>query len=121
MVNSRRVNRFFILFLLVHVFWRVSSCGREPEEQVEKNWVDNRWNQMILGPFQACTMQFANGTVAKALAVNTGGTSGNSAVCYDTATGSLRAAWMGGFLQFDAARYGLINKPRAGGAVLVEL
>jgi hypothetical protein len=117
MVNSRRVNRCFILFLLVNLLGRTSSRGREPEEQVEKNWVDNRWNQTILGPFQACTLQFANGTVAKALAVNTGGKSGNSAVCYDTTTGSLRAAWIGGFLQFDPARYGLINKPRAAGAV----
>ena len=111
MFRSTRVMRFVFLLLIL---CGISARAREPEEQVEKHWVDNRWNQTVLGPFQACTMTFPNGTITKALAINAGG---DVAVCYDTVSGNLRAAWKGGFLHFDEARYGLINKPRFAGTV----
>jgi len=103
-----------VFFFLLRCFVQCVCLAREPEEQVEKNWVDNRWNQTVLGPFQTCSMQFSNGTVPKALAIQAGS---NVGLCYDTTNATLRAAWVGGFLQFDPARYGLINKPRAAGTL----
>ena len=39
-----------------------------------------------------------------------------AAACYDLANGNLRAGWTGGFLRFDPARYGIVNKPALAGA-----
>ncbi len=85
-----------------------------PEKQVEKDWVDGRWNQTDVGPFLASTLFTPNGPVAKGLSIRVG-EYGEAAVCYDTAEGALRAGWTGGFLEFDPARFGLIRAPRIAG------
>ncbi len=85
-----------------------------PENQVEKDWVDGRWNQTEVGPFLASTIFTPNGPVAKGLSIRLG-EYGEAAVCYETGQGALRAGWTGGFLEFDPARFGLIRAPRIGG------
>jgi sugar phosphate isomerase/epimerase len=85
--------------------------GREPGSQAEKDWVDNRWQQTDVGPFLASNLRLPDGSViAKALAIRVG-EHGEGAVVYDTETCTLRAAWTGGFLKFDAGRFGLIGAP----------
>ena len=89
-----------------------ASSGREPSSQVEKDWADNRWQETDIGPFLASNLGLSDGsTLAKALTVKVG-PEGSGAVAYDTTTGALRAAWTGGFLKFDAMRFGLIGTIR---------
>src|SRR3954469_21640835 len=85
-------------------------------KQAEPDWRDNRWNQMDVGPFIASSLKLANGTIAKGLSIRVG-EKGEAAVCFDTASVTLRAGWKGGFLDFDPARYGLINMPKIAGDI----
>ncbi len=90
--------------------------GREPGSQGEKDWVDNRWQDTDVGPFLASNLRLPDGSViAKALTIRVG-ERGEGAVVYDTETCTLRAAWTGGFLKFDAGRFGLIGMPTIAGA-----
>lgn len=94
------------------------GSGREPGTQEEKDWVDNRWQQSDVGPFLASNVRLPDGKmVAKGLTVRIG-QNGEGAILYDLATGLVRAAWTGGFLQFDATRFGLIGAPKPAGTVL---
>jgi hypothetical protein len=89
--------------------------GREPAAQGEKDWVDNRWQDTDVGPFLASNLRLPDGSViAKALTIRVG-EHGEGAVVYDTETCTLRAAWTGGFLKFDAGRFGLIGMPKIDG------
>lgn len=89
--------------------------GREPGSQGEKDWVDNRWQDTDVGPFLASNLRLPDGSViAKALTIRVG-EHGEGAVVYDTETCTLRAAWTGGFLKFDAGRFGLIGMPKIDG------
>ena len=90
--------------------------GREPGSQKEADWADNRWQQTDVGPMLTATLRMPDGaTVTRALAIRMPGTP-TSAVAYDLSDMSFRAAWRGGFIQFDPTRFGLIGTPRAGGA-----
>jgi cytochrome c553/sugar phosphate isomerase/epimerase len=81
----------------------------------ESDSVDNRWNQTEIGPFLASIVPLpGQKPVEKGLSITVGDRSLGS-VCYDTESLTLRAAWTGGFLKFDPARYGLINSPRIDG------
>ena len=93
-----------------------SSAAVAVEKQTEKSWADNRWSQTVLGPFQSSSIDLPTGTVLKALSVRLG-EKDEAAVCYDTATGNLRAGWTGGFLRFDPARYGITQKPVPAGTL----
>jgi hypothetical protein len=84
---------------------------KEPGTQKEGDWIDARWNQTDLGNFHASLVTLPGGTIAKGLSVRVGRNS-EGAVAYDTATATLRAGWVGGFLTFDAARYGLLRNPK---------
>lgn len=88
--------------------------GSNPEAQGEKDWVDNRWQQTDVGPFLASSLRLPDGTIAKGLTIKVGKDNEGS-VAYDTATGALRAAWTGGFLDFDPGRFGLIGAPKPSG------
>src|SRR5438093_3204093 len=85
-------------------------------KQAEPDWVDNRWNQTDIGPFMSCSLKLPNGTIAKGLSIRIG-EKGEAAVCFDTASVTLRAGWTGDFLKFDPARYGLINMPKMAGEI----
>ena len=82
----------------------------------EPDWRDNRWNQMDVGPFMSSLLPLTNGTVLKGMSVRVGN-AGQGAVVFDTATATLRAGWTGGFLNFDPARYGIINPPKPAGKI----
>ncbi|MCI0744795.1 MAG: hypothetical protein L0Y58_05240 [Verrucomicrobia subdivision 3 bacterium] len=79
-------------------------------KQQEKDWVDNRWNQMDVGPMVSSILRVPNGTIAKGLSIRVGA-NGEAAVCYDTHSPNLRAGWLGKFISFSPARYGLIERP----------
>src|SRR5438045_4559712 len=84
-----------------------SPSRRDPSEQAEKDWVDNRWQQTDVGQFLASNLAVSGDRVAKALSIKVG-EGDEAAVSYDTGRCALRAAWTGEFLRFDSRRYGLI-------------
>jgi sugar phosphate isomerase/epimerase len=90
--------------------------GRDASQQSEADWVDSRWQQTDVGPFLASNLPLPEGTIAKALSIKVGeGDAGT--VAYDMSNGSLRAAWTGGFLQFNPGRFGLIGAPKPAGTI----
>jgi sugar phosphate isomerase/epimerase len=92
------------------------ASGREPGVQAEKDWVDNRWQRSEVGPFLASSVRLPDGSsVVRGLTVRVGP---EASVLYDLAQGSVRAVWTGGFLKFDATRFGLIGTPVPEGTVL---
>lgn len=96
--------------------------GREPGAQGEGDWVDNRWQAADIGHHLAATLRLADGsTLTKGFAVRVGGGGVDGGVAYDLANGTFRAAWTGGFIRFDPARFGLIGAPRPGGEPALDL
>lgn len=91
-------------------------AGREPGDQAERDWIDNRWSRTEVGQFLASSLRVPSGTVAKALTIRVG-EHDEASVCYDTANLNVRAGWTGGFLKLDPARFGLINPPKLNGDV----
>jgi hypothetical protein len=78
--------------------------------------VDNRWQRSEVGPFLASSVRLPDGSsVVRGLTVRVGP---EASVLYDLAQGSVRAVWTGGFLKFDATRFGLIGTPVPEGTVL---
>ncbi len=80
----------------------------------EEAWKDSRWSQTQIGPFLSSSVPTPNGTILKGISIKVGD-QGQATVCYDTGLVNLRAAWTGNFLEFDPARFGLINSPKIGG------
>lgn len=79
--------------------------------QKEEDWKDGRFNRMDTGPVLHSAIDLPGGPVLKGLTVRLG----DGAICYDTTTLAVRAAWTGGFVAFDPTRYGLIGTPRPAG------
>ncbi len=92
------------------------SSGREPGTQGEKDWLDNRWSRTDVGPFLASILDTPGARIARGLSIKVGGNTA-AGVVYDTAACAWRAGWTGGFLKFDAARFGLINAPKIDGSI----
>lgn len=90
--------------------------GTSPESQGETDWVDNRWSHTDVGNFLTSTLKVPNGTVTKTLSIRLG-EQGEAGICFDLANLNVRAGWTGGFLKFDAARFGLLNLPQIDGDV----
>jgi hypothetical protein len=86
----------------------------DPSLQVERDWVDNRWSRTDVGQFLASNLELAGGRIAKGLSIKIG-SNDEGAICFDTGSCTLRAGWLGGFLRFSPARFGLIQAPRAAG------
>src|SRR3954466_10342341 len=93
-----------------------SSSRRDPSEQAERDWVDNRWNQTDVGQFLASNLALAGSRVPKALSIRVGDHD-EAAVAYETDRCALRAGGTGEFLKFDARRYGLIEPPKIAGKI----
>jgi type 1 glutamine amidotransferase len=93
-----------------------TTAASEPEAQQEKDWIDNRWSRTDVGQFLGSTLRVPNGTVTRALSIRVGDHD-EASVCFDTVNLNLRAAWTGGFLKYDAARFGLLNLPKMDGQV----
>jgi type 1 glutamine amidotransferase/mono/diheme cytochrome c family protein len=79
---------------------------------------DSRWQEMDVGPSLASIVDLPGGLLAKGLTIRLQDGESTASVCYDTATMQMRAAWTGGFLQFDPARYGIIVAPKPQGEPL---
>ncbi len=92
----------------------------EPWKQTEGDWVDDRVQKIIRSRWQAYSIPTPGGMVRKGLALRVGADE-EATVCYDTGTGNWRAAWTGGFLTFDPARFGLIHPPKPEGAMQLTL
>ncbi len=81
----------------------------------ENDSVDGRWNETNVGPFLASNLFLHQlPPVRKALSMRVGPQQ-EATVCFDTELLQWRAAWTGGFLKFDPARYGLIAAPKLDG------
>lgn len=77
---------------------------------------DGRWNETAVGPFLASVLKTPSGDIAKGLSIKVGDKQ-QAAVCYDTATCTMRCAWTGGFLKFSPRRYGITSSPEIDGEV----
>lgn len=78
----------------------------------ENDSVDGRWNKTNVGPFLAHNLFLHQlPPVRKALSMRVGEEQ-EATVCFDTENLQWRAAWSGGFLKFNPARYGLIAAPQ---------
>ena len=93
------------------------AAGRDPGIQAERDWVDSRWSRADVGQFLASNLEIPGGRIAKALSIKVGDHD-QGTVCFDTGQCAWRAGWIGGFLQFDPARFGLIQAPRIAGKVV---
>jgi type 1 glutamine amidotransferase len=82
----------------------------------EKDWVDGRWNQTDVGPFITSALKIPDGTLTKAISIRVG-EKGEGGVVFDPETLSLRAGWLGKFIAFSPARYGLIEMPKIAGEI----
>jgi len=87
-----------------------------PSLQRENDWVDDRWSKTDLGRFFSCSMKTPGGDVARAVVVRVG-EKGEASICYDTTDCVMKAAWTGGFVKLNPARYGLIRWPEIDGKV----
>src|SRR5262245_52108756 len=96
------------------------AAGREVEKQKEGDWADNRWSQTDVGRFLASNLEISGAKIAKGLTIKVGSKNEGS-VCYDTAACVLRGGWLGGFIRFDPARFGLISAPRLSGEIIFSL
>lgn len=90
--------------------------GTNPESQGEQDWIDNRWSHTDVGSFLSSTLKVPNGTITKSLSIRLG-EQGEASVSFDLANLNVRAGWTGGFLKFDATRFGLLNLPQIDGDV----
>src|ERR1043166_1285822 len=77
----------------------------DPSRQSERDWVDSRWSKTDVGPFLASTLDLPGGRIAKGLSIKVG-EHDEGTVAFDTGACTLRAGWIGGFLQFNGARFG---------------
>jgi type 1 glutamine amidotransferase/cytochrome c551/c552 len=95
----------------------------------EPDWADDRFSRMELGRFVTSSLATPGGLALRAISIRLGelpppesgraqASEARAAVCFDTATLTLRAGWTGGFLAFSPARFGLIEMPAIAGEVL---
>src|SRR5690606_29957110 len=80
----------------------------------DRDWVDGRWSRTDLGPFLSSSLDTPAGLVVRAVSVRLG-ESRDASVAFDTVDCTWKAAWDGGFLALDPARFGLIGRPKIAG------
>ena len=106
--------------LLASLLIASALLGQEPADPgktwKEEDSIDDRWNQTDLGPFLSSVLRTPAGAIAKGISIRLGDPA-KTAVGYDLQSGSLRVAWSGGFLAFDARRYGIVSAPSIAGTV----
>lgn len=96
------------------------TSGMVPEEQQESDWTDSRWQRTEVGQWLASTLPLPGGAIARGFTIKVGREDEGS-VAYDTATGALRATWLGGFLRFNGQRFGLLRPPQPEGTNLLVM
>lgn len=85
--------------------------------QDDSHWIDNRWQSTHIGPFLTASIDTPAGGTLKGIAIRVGdGQEGT--VCFDTARLSVRSAWVGDFLKLGSRRFGLLDRPVAGGKII---
>jgi hypothetical protein len=115
--------RSHLIYCVAAAFAISTACGqptapdRDPSLQVERDWVDDRWNRTEVGQFLASNLELPDARIAKGLSIKVGDNA-DGAVAFDTGHCVLRAGWTGGFLRFSSARFGVIQTPRVGGEIL---
>ncbi|MGZ4962916.1 MAG: hypothetical protein ACXWC8_10215 [Limisphaerales bacterium] len=107
--------RFAAPVLFFALLANAIGAGIDPEVK-EASWRDDRWNKTDVGQFVSSSIEQSNVTVVKALSIKVGAND-EAAVCYDTGSATMRFAWIGAFLNFDAARYGVLYPPKISGTL----
>lgn len=97
--------------------WGVESVGFNWTEADSR---DDRWSQTELGVFLASSLPLPGKPLRKGLSIRVGDPP-LATVAFDTESLKWRAAWTGGFLAFDPARYGIISPPRPAGPPLYAM
>ncbi|WP_146594052.1 DUF6797 domain-containing protein [Novipirellula galeiformis] len=88
--------------------------------QSEPDWADDRWNATQLGSLQAGVFRADAITVPRGVCVRLGD-DGEMSACFNPDTLSFDAVWTGGFVKFDAVRYGFVGGLRADGKLISVL
>jgi hypothetical protein len=89
----------------------------EVEKQVEKNWVDARWQKTDVGQFLSATIATPGTATYKGIAIKVG-EHNEATVCFDTDLLRMSAAWTGDFVKISPARYGIGGPLGIGSPVL---
>ena len=86
-------------------------------EQVEADWIDDRWASAEIGPFLSSTILMPLGRVDKGIAIKVGDRE-QATLCFNTELLGYNAAWTGGFLNIKAQRFGLTSWPDPNGDMI---
>ena len=85
----------------------------------ESTWRDDRRNQSDPGTVQNWPLAVGHKVIPRAVNVRLGsasaGNAGEMAICFNPDTLAIEAAWTGGFLLFDAYRYGFLAVAKPAG------
>jgi len=122
-IAAQKLNVFVMRFAVPIVFFAILTTvlGSKVDPEVrEASWRDERWNKTDVGQFISSSLDQSNVTVVKALSIKLGDQK-QAAVCYDTSSATLRFAWTGPFLNFDAARYGVLYPPKIAGTLTYSM
>jgi hypothetical protein len=106
--------RFWLPLFLFAVF--TAAADKINPEAREESWRDDRWSKTDVGQFVSSSIIQGDVTLPKALSIKVGDHN-EASVCYDTDSATLRFAWNGPFLNFDAARYGVLYPPKIAGRI----
>ncbi len=122
--TARRTVIILVCLLAVSPLSAIAQRPELPAGDPARTWKeadsnDGRWNETDVGPFLASVINTPGGNVAKGLSIKVGDKQ-QAAVCYDTATCTMRAAWTGGFLKFSPRRYGITSSPEIDGKILLS-
>ena len=93
---------------------RATGDPNDPSRQTESDWVDGRWADADIGQFLCSTVETPGLRTFKGISIKVGDHN-EGTVCYDTDLMRMSAAWTGGFLKLNPARYGLIAAPKPDG------
>lgn len=76
--------------------------------------LDGRWNSMDNGPTMSSSFKTNHEFIRKAISVRLGEKK-NSGIVFDSKNLGFKMGWDNGFLEFNSARFGLVNPPKATG------
>ena len=104
-------SRFLVHFLLVVVTAYSSlAAPKDPFDQKDPDWVDDRINDVNHGGFFHYSFTLPNRKTPKGIAIRVGD-KGQGTVCFDSLLCSYAGAWTGGFLKFSSRRFAFIGPP----------
>ena len=86
-------------------------------DQVESDWIDDRWTKVDVGPFLSSTINTQNGRIHKGIAIKVGDKA-QATICFNSELLSYHSAWINGFLTLKPRRFGLTDWPDPKGEML---